>query len=610
MKKMLYKNKNISQKLLKAELLRSAKLTTNLRWILILLVSLSFIVQWIFGFKDMARWPIFLSMVFAASNLVIWYGLKKGYNPRYYGFMAATIDLGILFVFLDGLHTNVDQTAIMAAATTFMIPVLFLMHTLRLDKGLMIYAIIITLIGFNLVYFVHYSRDPEFYQQYLSFSPINQIYKSAFLTFSGLLCIYIQKYISRLLIRQLEALQTKNSLDLSVMMEQQKNEFTSEMLATEKNLNKKLEEEIKQKDILAQKLQENKEQLQSIVSNLRGAVYRSRWDEYFTTQFGTAKILNITGYPVEDFIDNKKLSFRTLIHPEDEAMVAEGLKNSVETGEAYSLEFRIFHKEGHIVWVQINGHPVYSETDNTHYIDGIVIDITEKKEAEQALLETREALEKLNKKLERTVEERTAKLTEANTQLLKLQKENLQSQFEVLKQQVNPHFLFNSLNVLTSLIKVDPDLAELFTERLSKVYRYVLENKDKDLVPLSTEMDFIKAYIFLLDTRFAHKVHVELNVDEKDLDSFIVPLALQLLVENAIKHNTFSRKSPLHIRLFVDEKGYLNIINNLQTRQTQMNSTGIGLVNISKRYSLLSEVQPVFEMTQEAFIAKIPLIVK
>jgi LytS/YehU family sensor histidine kinase len=191
-----------------------------------------------------------------------------------------------------------------------------------------------------------------------------------------------------------------------------------------------------------------------------------------------------------------------------------------------------------------------------------------------------------------------------------VQKENLQSQFEVLKQQVNPHFLFNSLNVLTSLIKVDPDLAESFTERLSVVYRNVLENKDKDLVSLGSEMDFIRAYVFLLDIRFTSKVFVNINFDEKDFDAFVVPLALQLLIENAIKHNTFSKKNPLNIDLYIDDDKYLNVVNNLQSRRTHMVSTGIGLVNISKRYSLLSDRQPVFEDTGDRFIARIPLILK
>jgi LytS/YehU family sensor histidine kinase len=130
-----------------------------------------------------------------------------------------------------------------------------------------------------------------------------------------------------------------------------------------------------------------------------------------------------------------------------------------------------------------------------------------------------------------------------------LQKENLQSQFEVLRQQVNPHFLFNSLNVLTSLIKLEPDLAEQFTEHLSKVYRYVLENKDNDLVSLQTELDFLDAYIFLLNIRFMDKIVVKVDIAEHKRELQILPLALQLLIENAIKHNSMSKKNPLKIEI-------------------------------------------------------------
>jgi sensor histidine kinase YesM len=221
-----------------------------------------------------------------------------------------------------------------------------------------------------------------------------------------------------------------------------------------------------------------------------------------------------------------------------------------------------------------------------------------------------EELKAINANLEAKVQQRTTELTEANTQLVKLQKENLQSQFEVLKQQVNPHFLFNSLNVLTSLIRVDPTTAEKFTVQLSKVYRYVLENKEKDLVTLATEMDFLKAYIYLLEIRFADKVTIKSSIAERDAELLVVPLALQLLIENAIKHNTFSRKRPLTIELFIDGERMLHVVNNLQNRETQMLSTGVGLANISKRYALLAERQPVFEISGDRFVAKIPLMVK
>jgi sensor histidine kinase YesM len=214
----------------------------------------------------------------------------------------------------------------------------------------------------------------------------------------------------------------------------------------------------------------------------------------------------------------------------------------------------------------------------------------------------------MNVKLEQEVQKQTEELTLANTQVLKLQKENLQSQFEVLKQQVNPHFLFNSLNVLTSLIKADPDLAETFTEKLSKVYRYVLENKEKDLVSLSTEMDFLKAYLFLINIRFSGKIHVKIDIDNQYVEYKVLPIAVQMLIENAIKHNTYSKAQPLNIIISVDENHNLIVSNNLKMRETIMASTGVGLENISRRYALISDKTPSFKKTEEYFIAKLPLL--
>ncbi len=211
-------------------------------------------------------------------------------------------------------------------------------------------------------------------------------------------------------------------------------------------------------------------------------------------------------------------------------------------------------------------------------------------------------------KLEQEVEKQAEELTHANTQVLKLQKENLQSQFEVLKQQVNPHFLFNSLNVLTSLIKADPDLAETFTEKLSKVYRYVLENKEKDLVSLSTEMDFLNAYLFLINIRFSGKIIVEIDIDSKYTEYRVLPIAVQMLIENAIKHNTYSKTNPLLINIYTDENGNLIVCNNLKARETIMASTGVGLENITRRYALITDHTPVFTKTETHFIARLPLL--
>lgn len=240
---------------------------------------------------------------------------------------------------------------------------------------------------------------------------------------------------------------------------------------------------------------------------------------------------------------------------------------------------------------------------------GIIVDISERKEMEMQLQTAKTELEKLNSQLEKRVKDSSKRLTETRTQLINLQKENLQTQYDVLKQQVNPHFLFNSLNVLTSLIKLEPDLAEKFSEQLSKVYRYVLENKDNELVDLNTELNFLDAYIFLLNIRFIDKLKVNIDIPINRRSDQIIPLAMQLLMENAIKHNTMSKLEPLLIDIFIDNDNNLNIVNNLQERPSQLVSTGVGLKNIQNRYQLLNNTKPVFEKTAHHFIAKVPLVI-
>ena len=136
----------------------------------------------------------------------------------------------------------------------------------------------------------------------------------------------------------------------------------------------------------------------------------------------------------------------------------------------------------------------------------------------------------------------------------------------------------------------------------------MLENKDYELVSLKTELDFLKAYIFLLDIRFLDKLKVDIRIPDDKLDEKIIPLAMQLLIENAIKHNTMSKLSKLKIDIYIDDENRLNIVNNLQERKTQIISTGVGLKNIRNRYSLLQLGEPEFIKTDIEFIARIPLI--
>lgn len=523
-------------------------------------------------------------------------------------------------------------------------------------------------------------------------------------------------------------------MEAKIAAEKEKAEYARRMIEQEKQLNQQLQEAILKRELLSAELHQSREQLQSILTNLAGAAFRCKFDDDYTMIYISEKIFDICGYHAHEFIHERTTEFASIIHPEDRTFCRNAISAALLADSQYDIEYRLLHKNGETVWVHENGKAMRNPENEILHIDGIITDVSRRKEAEQAAIESEqnfkdlmdfipqpvfeldlkgnvvfgnkagfaffgpapdepgrylsalecfieedipriiesfkrsnegiltepseytaikhdgtlcpvlvfgtpiikngqitgrrgiivdiserkrqemkllkayEELEKINNTLEQSVAERTKELTEANTKLLKLQKENLQSQFEVLKQQVNPHFLFNSLNVLTSLIKLDPDLAESFTERLSKVYRYVLENKDKDLVNLSTEMEFLHAYLFLLEIRFMNKIMVEINVEKLWYDHLILPLAIQLIIENAIKHNTFSKSQPLQISVYVDENQHLIIANNLNIRETKPISTGVGLENIIQRYALITEAKPAFSKTNGLFMAQLPLL--
>ena len=189
----------------------------------------------------------------------------------------------------------------------------------------------------------------------------------------------------------------------------------------------------------------------------------------------------------------------------------------------------------------------------------------------------------------------------------KLIAKSANAQFESLKNQLDPHFLFNSLNVLDSLIEENPVQAQRFTNSMSKIYRYVLEQKDKELVSVEEEIDFAKTYCELLKTRFEDAVTFEFNISEEDKKGFVVPLSLQLLLENSIKHNFATSSKPLNIKIFT-EKGNLIIENNLQTRELPNTSTGVGLANIVSRYNLLTERNVFVEKSEAFFRVKLPIL--
>lgn len=189
----------------------------------------------------------------------------------------------------------------------------------------------------------------------------------------------------------------------------------------------------------------------------------------------------------------------------------------------------------------------------------------------------------------------------------RLKRESLAAQLSALKTQVNPHFLFNNLNTLSSLIPENPKHAEDFVLQLSKVYRHILEVKDEKSIPLKDELDVLQAYSFLLQTRFGNNLEVNIHVPDEKLNRKIVPLSLQLLMENAIKHNIVSSDKPLKINVYA-ENGSLVVSNNLQKKNQLNESTGIGLENIRSRFSLLGNDQVVVKESENNFTVSIPLI--
>ena len=188
-----------------------------------------------------------------------------------------------------------------------------------------------------------------------------------------------------------------------------------------------------------------------------------------------------------------------------------------------------------------------------------------------------------------------------------LQRENIQSQLEGLKNQVNPHFLFNSLNTLTYLIPEEPDKAVSFVQKLSKVYRYILEIRNQKIVTISDELEFLNAYVFLLKERFGENLNIDIDIPRKHYQSKIVPLSLQILFENVIKHNIISTQKPLMIKVFI-EKDKLIIKNNLQKKNQVISSTSMGLQNIKNRYQFFTKKEVDVIVTSDSFFVALPLV--
>lgn len=196
---------------------------------------------------------------------------------------------------------------------------------------------------------------------------------------------------------------------------------------------------------------------------------------------------------------------------------------------------------------------------------------------------------------------------ETKLQAEQLSKEKLQTQLNVLLQQINPHFLFNSLNALSALINENPKDAQKYLSDLSKVYRYLLQTNENELTTLTSELNFNDSYFHLLQTRFGKGVVLLKHIHPDDVNMLLPPLTLQLLVENAVKHNTVGKNKPLTIEI-ISGGDYVLVRNNLQRKSLKVESGKVGLSNIAEKYRLINKSSIDISEDGEYFVVKVPLI--
>jgi sensor histidine kinase YesM len=214
----------------------------------------------------------------------------------------------------------------------------------------------------------------------------------------------------------------------------------------------------------------------------------------------------------------------------------------------------------------------------------------------------------VEQELIREREQRVRQRLEADLTLERLKQEKTEMQMRALQSQVNPHFLFNSLNTLSSLIDENPDQATDYVDELSSVYRYLLRAADNELTTIRVELNFIQSYFHLLKTRFGSSITIDVSVSELQSEAMIPPLTLQLLVENAVKHNIVLPDQPLSIRIYTTNSDELVVENNMQRRMVRVESNGVGLSNIADKYRLLNRPAPRIEEIDGWFRVTLPLL--
>ena len=190
----------------------------------------------------------------------------------------------------------------------------------------------------------------------------------------------------------------------------------------------------------------------------------------------------------------------------------------------------------------------------------------------------------------------------------KIQKESIKSQLDSLKNNLDPHFLFNNLNILSALIDKDTEKSKEFLEKFADVYRFLLQSKGSELVSLQNELQFLDSYVYLIKSRFGDNVKIDIDITNNLDQNFLPPLTLQMLFENGIKHNVVSKDHPLHFKLYSENANYLVISNNLKEKRQKVESHNTGLKNIINRYSHFTDQQVFIENNGKEYVVKVPLL--
>ncbi|HEX9959215.1 MAG TPA: histidine kinase [Fibrella sp.] len=223
----------------------------------------------------------------------------------------------------------------------------------------------------------------------------------------------------------------------------------------------------------------------------------------------------------------------------------------------------------------------------------------------------REAVRKavVEEQLAREREQHEREHLEADLALQRLKQEKVEVQMRALQSQINPHFLFNSLNSLSSLIDESPFQAGVFVDELSSVYRYLLRANDGELTTVSLELSFIQSYFHLLRTRHGAGIRLEVDIRPSHSDALLPPLTLQLLVENAVKHNILLPEQPIAVHIRTTDSGQLIVENTLQRKTLRVESNGVGLSNIAIKYRMLNQAEPIIEEVDGLFRVTLPLLI-